>query len=434
MRTDPEPASPLRGRKLLVAVSGSIAAVKIPLLVSSLSKAGADVRCLVTPSGEQFVSAVALASLSRHRCYRDQDQWDPSFSRPLHIELAEWAELIVLAPLSATTLARWAHGQAEGLLASVLIACECPVLAAAAMNTAMWRHPAVQNNWTTVQGFAGVLPLAPSSGLLACDRIGDGRMVSPGLIELAAEAVFSRDADGPVVSQDWCGRRLLVSAGPTIEAIDPARVLTNVSSGRMGVVLAQAARLRGAVVDLVHGPLQLPDTWLEGLHCVRISASVELEDALFELQPQADAIAMAAAVADLRRQDGGLTGCKPAKSALPDLMATGWETVPDLLRALAERRPAQQRLLGFAALTGADHELLERGERKRVSKGCDLMMVNPIDREGQGFGVDCNGGWLLAKGGAEIMPVMPKLALAHRLLDALLCSLKTTQAAICEES
>ena len=431
MRTDSP--SILQGRRLLVAVSGSIAAVKAPLLVSALVKAGAQVRCLVTPSAEHLVSSVALASLSRHRCYRDQDQWDPSFSRPLHIELAEWAELVLLAPLSATSLGRWAHGLADGLLAGVLLACECPVLAAAAMNTAMWRHPAVQSNWGIVQGFPGVLPLAPSPGLLACDRIGDGRMVAPALIELAAEAVFSRKAQGPDASQDWSGRRLLVSAGPTVEAIDPARALTNFSSGKMGVLLAQAARLRGAQVDLVHGPLQLPDAWLEGLNCVSITTSAELDRALQERQPHADAIAMVAAVADLRRRDGGQIG-KPSKSDLPNLLASGWEAVPDLLSSLAGRRHGQQRLLGFTALTGSDQELLDRGESKRVSKGCDLMMVNPIDREGQGFGVDCNGGWLLAKGGAEIMPVMPKLALAHRLLDALLCSLKTTQAAICEES
>ena len=431
MRTDSP--SILQGRRLLVAVSGSIAAVKAPLLVSALVKAGAQVRCLVTPSAEHLVSSVALASLSRHRCYRDQDQWDPSFSRPLHIELAEWAELVLLAPLSATSLGRWAHGLADGLLAGVLLACECPVLAAAAMNTAMWRHPAVQSNWRIVQGFPGVLPLAPSPGLLACDRIGDGRMVAPALIELAAEAVFSRKAQGPDASQDWSGRRLLVSAGPTVEAIDPARALTNFSSGKMGVLLAQAARLRGAQVDLVHGPLQLPDAWLEGLNCVSITTSAELDRALQERQPHADAIAMVAAVADLRRRDGGQIG-KPSKSDLPNLLASGWEAVPDLLSNLSGRRHGQQRLLGFTALTGSDQELLDRGESKRVSKGCDLMMVNPIDRDGQGFGQDCNGGWLLSEGGHETVPVMPKLAVAQRLLDALLGSITTAQAAICDES
>ena len=145
---------------MLVAVSGSIAAVKTPLLVSALVKAGAQVRCLVTPSGAALVSPVALASLSRHRCYLDADQWNPTASRPLHIELAEWAEVTIVAPLSASSLARWSLGSADGLLASVLLATEAPVIAAPAMNTAMWRHPAVQRNWLQIQDFPGVIPFA----------------------------------------------------------------------------------------------------------------------------------------------------------------------------------------------------------------------------------------------------------------------------------
>ena len=154
-----EQASPLYGRRVLVAVSGSIAAVKTPMLVSALVKAGAEVRCLVTSSGAALVSPVALASLSRHRCYLETDQWDPAASRPLHIELAEWAELTIVAPLSASSLARWSQGSADGLLASVLLAMEAPVIAAPAMNTAMWRHPAVQRNWQQIQSFPGVIPL-----------------------------------------------------------------------------------------------------------------------------------------------------------------------------------------------------------------------------------------------------------------------------------
>ena len=139
-----------------------------------------------SPSAAQLVSVVALASLSRHRCYQDADQWDPAQSRPLHIALAEWAELVIVAPLSASTLARWTQGLSEGLLASVLLACEVPVVAAAAMNTAMWGHPAVRRNWALLAEDHRVLRLGPEAGLLACDRIGDGRMASPELIQLAA--------------------------------------------------------------------------------------------------------------------------------------------------------------------------------------------------------------------------------------------------------
>ncbi len=416
MRTDLE--RPLQGRRLLVAASGSIAAVKTPLLVSALVKAGAEVRCLLTASAEQLVSASALACLSRHRCYLERDQWDPACNRPLHIELAEWAELVVVAPLSATSLGRWSQGIADGLLASTLLASEVPVLAAVAMNTAMWKHPAVQRNWDTLQTFPGVLPLAPGAGLLACDRIGDGRMVSPELIELVAASLFSRGMQHANAERDWLGRSLLVSAGSTVEPIDAARVLTNRSSGRMGVLLAQAARMRGADVVLVHGPLQVPDAWREGLHDLPVQTAAEMGELLIQHQPHADAVAMVAAVADLTRRDGGLSS-KPAKNELTSLLSSGWEDVPDLLQELVRHRPQAQRLLGFAALSGSEDVLLERGRIKLQAKGCDLLMVNPIDRPGQGFGDVRNGGWLLGDQLQLRLPAMPKLALAHHLLTAL---------------
>ena len=415
MRTD---SGALKGRRILVAASGSIAAVKTPLLVSALVQAGAQVRCLLSPSAEQLVSPVAVASLSRHRCYLERDQWDPSCARPLHIELAEWAELVVVAPLSATTLGRWVHGLADGLLASTLLACERPVLAAVAMNTAMWKHPAIQANWQSLHQFPSVMPLPPSPGLLACDRLGDGRMADPIRIQLAAAAVFSGDGDAPRCDRSWSGRRLLVSAGATLEAIDPARLISNRSSGRMGVLLAQVARLRGAEVDLVHGPLQVPSAWLEGLCCEPVESADQMQQALQRRQPQADALAMVAAVADLRRSDAGLSS-KPAKADLPQLLSQGWEPVPDLLRDLVNRKPSGQRILGFAALTGSDDELLRRGAEKRGLKGCDLLMVNPVDRPGEGFAEDHASGWLLGDALQQRLPVMSKLVLAQRLLDAL---------------
>ena len=415
MRTDKP--SPLNGRRVLVAVSGSIAAVKTPLLVSALVKAGAEVRCLVTSSGAALVSPIALASLSRHRCYLEADQWNPVAPRPLHIELAEWAELTVVAPLSASSLARWSQGSADGLLASVLLATEGPVIAAPAMNTAMWRHPAVQRNWLQIQEFPKVVPLLPTSGLLACDRVGDGRMADPTLIQLAAESVFSRGPDAPVATCDWSGISLLVSAGPTQETIDAARFLSNRSSGRMGVLLAQAARFRGATVHLVHGPLDLPDAWLEGLQCTPVESAAQLSSALQLALPTSDVLVMAAAVADLRREAASEE--KMPKKQLQDVLSSGWTEVPDLLSNLTRQRRPGQLVLGFSALTGDDKHLLEKAERKRLEKGCDLMMVNPVDRDGQGFGNQPNGGWLLGEGWNRNLPVTTKLTLSHQLLDAL---------------
>ncbi|WP_415398988.1 bifunctional phosphopantothenoylcysteine decarboxylase/phosphopantothenate--cysteine ligase CoaBC [Synechococcus sp. W4D4] len=412
MRTEPL-ADPLKGRRVLVGISGSIAAVKLPLVVSALAKRGAEVRCVLTPSAAQLVSPVALASLSRQRCYLDADQWSHTAARPLHVELAEWAELVLLAPLSATSLGRWVYGLGDTLLASVLLATEAPVLAAAAMNTAMWSSPGVLRNWQTLQHFERVLPLGPAEGLLACDREGAGRMAEPASLLLALESLATWGWQ-----RDWTGRRLLVSAGPTREWLDPARCVSNPSTGRMGVLLAQAARLRGAEVDLVHGPLQVEPAWLEGVHCHPIETGAELQECLEELQPQASAIAMSAAVADHRPKQ--CFSHKPDKQALALAMEAGWEPVPDLLRALVDRRPAGQVILGFAAHTG---DVLPQAQAKLARKGCDLLFANPIDAPGAGFGSLSNEGWILGPGAAvERVQPASKLALAHRLLSALAAS------------
>jgi len=411
MRTEaPGPPDPLAGRRILVGISGSIAAVKLPLVVSALAKRGAEVRCVLTPSAERLVSAVALASLSRQRCFLDADQWSPTAPRPLHVELAEWAELVLVAPLSATSLGRWVHGLGDSLLASILLATEAPVLAAAAMNTAMWASPGVLANWRQLQAFERVLPLGPAEGLLACDRQGTGRMAEPELLLLALESLATWGW-----RRDWQGRRLLVTAGPTREWLDPARTISNPSTGRMGVLLAQAARLRGAEVQLLHGPLQLDPAWLEGLECQPIDTGEQLQQQLRLRQPGVEAIAMAAAVADHRPV--AAQPQKLDKQALAAQLDQGWEAVPDLLQELVQRRPAGQRILGFAAHSG---DVLPQAQAKFARKGCDLLFANPIDRPGAGFAVSSNQGWLLGPGDA-VEPIAPqsKLAVAHRLLTAL---------------
>ena len=413
------PSDPLAGRRVLVLISGSIAAVKLPQLVSALVKRGAEVRCVVTPSAARLVSPVALASLSRHVCHGDDDPWSPAAARPLHVELAEWAELVLLAPLSATTLGRWVHGLGDTLVASVLLACEAPVLAAPAMNTAMWSSPGVAANWRALQQWERVLPLPPGRGLLACDRVGDGRMAEPERLLLGLESLATWGW-----RQDWRGRRLLVSAGPTREPLDPARCLTNPSTGLMGLCLAQAARLRGAEVDLVHGPLSAPLALLEDLRAHPIDTAAELEQALARLQPEVSAIAMAAAVADHRR--AAPLAHKLPKQELERNLREGWEPVPDLLAGLVRRRPAGQAILGFAAYSG---DQLDAVQAKFARKGCDLLFANPIDTAGAGFGSLTNAGWLLGPG-ERISRVEPasKLAIAHRLLSALREELVSGQA------
>jgi phosphopantothenoylcysteine decarboxylase/phosphopantothenate--cysteine ligase len=415
MTTEPaacQPAvpDPLAGRRILVGISGSIAAVKMPLVVSALAQRGAQVRCVLTASAQQLVSPVALACLSRHACLLDADQWSHQAARPLHVDLAEWAELVLLAPLSATSLGRWVHGLADNLLASTLLATEAPVLAAAAMNTAMWGAPAVRRNWELLASFERVLPLGPAIGLLACDRQGDGRMAEPLQLQLALECLQLWGW-----RRDWAGLRLLVTAGPTREPLDPARCITNPSSGRMGVLLAQAARLRGAEVTLVHGPLAVDPQLLDGLCCQPVQTAAEMEQALLRLQPGVDAIAMAAAVADHRREQP--LGHKLSKHDLAAELSRGWQAVPDLLAGLVARRPAGQRILGFAAQTG---DVLPLARAKWARKGCDLLFANPIDQAAAGFAVNTNQGWLLgAAGGEQWLQPASKLAIAQQLLTAL---------------
>ncbi len=408
-------------RRILVGITGSIAAVKSPELISELISSGAEVRCMVTQSAARLVSPVAIASLSRNPCLQDEDQWSANQPRPLHISLAEWAEIIIIAPLTASTLSRWVNGLGEGLVASVLLASEKPVIAAAAMNSAMWENDAVQKNWELLLNNPRFLGLNPTSGLLACNRIGDGRMAEPKAIKLAIESCIIQADEQGHLPRDFKGEKILVSAGPTFESLDIARGITNRSSGKMGVLIAQAARFRGAEVDLIHGPLSVPEEWLEGLNTYRINDSEELQNKLSQLQRKAKALIMAAAVADLRRTKGISGKNKTAKEYLLKKIGSELELVPDLIANLSKSKPPKQILVGFAALTGSDTEIQKDGEQKRLKKGCDILMANPIDRDGQGLETNCNGGWLLSNGGmVQKVPVTSKLSVAHRILDAVL--------------
>ncbi len=406
-----------KGLKILVCVSGSIAAVKTPLLVSELIKSGAEVRCVITQSASHLVSPLALSTLSRHRCYQDEDQWNKKEHKPLHIALSEWADIIVIAPLSASSLSRWVTGLGDNLLASILLASESPIIAAAAMNTGMWQNNAVIKNWETLDNYPKILKLSPSSGLLACDRIGEGRMVSNEIIALAIESALLARENQSNFKKDLTGLNFLITAGPTIESLDPARQLSNKSTGRMGVFIAQAAKFRGAHVDLIHGDLTIPCSLLEGLNTIHISNGLEMQKTLEKLQPSADVIIMAAAVSDLRHKTT-VSRRKLTKENLIKSFKNNLEIVPDLLTEVNARKKKNQFSLGFSALTGNDEELKTIGEEKRINKSCDLLMANPIDRLNQGFGDNPNGGFLLGPNQMVIkMEMSSKFELANKLLD-----------------
>ena len=406
----------LSGKKILVAVTGSIAAVKAPILVSRLIKAGAEVKCVITQSATNLVSPLSLSTLSRNKCYQDKDQWSDSQTKPLHIALAEWAELIIVAPLSATSLSKFTSGSADGLLASILLASQSQIVMAAAMNTSMWENQSVKKNWNYVKTIDQVITLEPSAGLLACDRVGNGKMVNLDIIEMASESAFIFHAENKFLTKDLKDIRFLISAGPTVEALDAARQLTNRSSGKMGVLIAQAAKLRGAEVDLVHGPVSVQQDLLEGLNTYPVRSSNEMGAKIDDLQPSAQVIVMAAAVSDFKNNSPSEQKISKEfflKSIFDDL-----EMTSDLIKNQTKKKLENQIFLGFAAETGSDNEIIEKGEKKRVSKGCDLLMANPIDRAGQGFDENFNSGFLLGpKKMVKKLSFSPKLAISHQLLD-----------------
>ncbi len=413
-------SSNLKGKKLLILITGSIAAVKVPLLISNLIKEGAQIKCVISPSATRLVSPLSVSTLSRHRCYQDEDQWNPNESKPLHIALNEWADLVLIAPLSASSLARWVHGLAEGLIASLLCACEKTIIAAPAMNTGMWSNQGVKANWLQIQKYPNVLTLEPSEGLLACDRTGEGKMAAIDVIEIAIQSVLIQLKKHGCLKKDWKGYKLLITAGPTVEDIDSARYLTNRSSGQMGVFLAQAAKFRGGEIDFIHGPLQVSSNLLEGLNNFQIRNANDMSKIINDLQPYADAIIMSAAISDLKAKTL-VENRKLKKQILIESLTNNLELVPDLLSSLTQKSKPNQVTLGFSALTGTDEEIQEAGLSKKNIKGCDLLFANPIDRPNQGFEENLNQGWLIGPVNRVVsIPLDSKLSIAHLLLDELM--------------
>jgi phosphopantothenoylcysteine decarboxylase / phosphopantothenate---cysteine ligase len=394
-------------RRVLVAVGGGIAAYKVCQLVSSLVQAGMQVRVMLTDAAQQFVTPLSFSTLSRTSAYTDQDFWQGDRGRPLHIELGEWAELIILAPLTANTLGKLAHGLADNLVTNTILASTCPVIAAPAMNTDMWEQKTVQRNWHTLLEDDRYHAANPGSGLLACDRVGTGRMAEPETLLLQIQSLLMRS------QRDLVGKHILVSAGSTQEFLDPVRYIGNPSTGKMGAAIAQAAFYRGASVTMVHGPMAQVDLqFLSGVRLIEATTAVTMRNAMQQEMAAVDWIFMAAAVADLKPKD--YRDRKIPKNDLPKRLAL--VEVPDIIAGLSNHKQRHQRLVGFAAQTG-DFETpaKEKMERKEL----DAIVANPIDLPNGGFGSDVNQGvWLDRWGRREEIPLCSKLEMAHRILDA----------------
>lgn len=389
----------LQSRNVLVGVSGGIAAYKTAELVRLLVKDGANVRVVMTENATQFITPLTLQTLSGNPVLTHTFDL-ASGAEIKHVAWADEADVLVLAPATANLLAKAAHGIADDLLTSMLLVVRCPVVVAPAMNVHMWTHPIVQANLSRLRDTLGWHVVEPVEGLLACGYEGQGKLAAP---ETIADAVARA-----LRPADLKGRRILVTAGPTREHLDPVRFISNPSTGKMGIAVAAAAAERGAEVTLVLGPTESPVP--PGIaSVVRVESAQEMFEAAQHAYSQADAFIAAAAVADQR----------PVRRA-PQKVKKGQEDemiqltrTPDILYELSKRKEGRV-LVGFAAET---ENVVEHAREKLARKNCDFIVANDVTEPGSGFGTPTNHAIIVTADAVERLPMLDKRELAHRILD-----------------
>jgi Phosphopantothenoylcysteine decarboxylase (EC 4.1.1.36) len=386
--------------RVLVAVTGGVAAIKAPHLLRLLRARGHEVRVLATPRALEFITPLSLAVAAGGEVATEEAWFRPD-GRALHIDLARWAEVVLVAPATAEAMAKAALGLSDDLLSATLLAGARRVAWAPAMNEAMWLAPQTQGHAERLKAL-GHAVFGPGYGPLAAVGEGEGwgRMLEPEELLERLEAFLA--------PKDLLGLRLLVSAGPTREYLDPVRFISNPSSGRMGYAVAEAARDRGAEVVLVSGPTCLKAPW--GVEVVRVESALEMRQAILERYPWAKAVVMAAAVADYRPAEV-LKDKEPKAEAEKTIRLV---PNPDILKELGERKEGRV-LVGFAMETASG---LERAQEKLRRKNLDLIALNWVNREGVGFGSPENEVVLIARDGRVLeLPRMEKRQVAHRILD-----------------
>jgi phosphopantothenoylcysteine decarboxylase / phosphopantothenate---cysteine ligase len=391
--------------RVLIGIGGGIGAYKIAEIVSSLFKTGIEVKVILTTGGEQFITPLTVATLSRHPAYTDRDFWQPIHHRPLHIELGEWADLLLIAPMTANTLGKLVYGLADNLLTNTVLASTCPILLAPAMNTEMWEQASVQRNWQLIGQDSRYHSVGPAAGLLACDRVGMGRMAEPDSILPYINSLLHTQG-----KLDLLGKKVLISAGGTREFFDPVRFIGNPATGKMGLALAQAAAHRGASVTLVHSTL--PDVSIDDrIKTVSVVNSEEMHRNMLAYFPAADLVLMSAAVADVK--PANYSAQKLPKKLLPTELKL--VPVPDILAELSKLKQPHQKLIGFAAQTG---DIITPALEKLDRKQLDAIVTNPVDLPDSGFGSDRNQAVILKHNG-DSFGILPctKLKMAHQILD-----------------
>ena len=396
----------LEKRSIILGVTGGIAAYKAVELLRLLKADGADVTVVMTENAKRFVGPATFQALSGRPVADDLWAWRPGM--PIeHLALALTADLAIVAPATANTLAKMAAGIADDLLGTLLLAVTAPVLVAPAMNTRMILHPATQANLATLAA-RGVHVVPAESGALAAEEAGYGRLAAVGTIHARVRELL-------LTPRDLAGRRVLVTAGPTRESLDPVRFFSNRSSGKMGLAVAVAARDRGAQVTLVAGPIALPCP--AGVDMVAVVTAEQMRHAVLAHLDAADVVVMAAAVADYRP---GAPGAEKIKKAGRGRLVVELEPTPDILAELGARRGPQV-LVGFAAETG---DPAAAARRKLTEKNLDLVVANDVTLPGAGFDVDTNQVEIFTRDGRRIaVPLAPKALVAGRILDEVVAAL-----------
>lgn len=391
----------LEGKTVVLGVTGSIAAYKIANLTSMLVKLHADVHVLMTKNATNFINPITFETLTNHKCL--VDTFDRNFNYNIeHVALGDKADVVLVAPASANVIAKMAHGIADDMLTTTVLACRCKKIVAPAMNTNMYDNPVTQDNLEILRGY-GMEVIEPDTGRLACNTVGKGKMPSE-------EVLLAHILQEIQYEKDLAGKKVLITAGATREAIDPVRYITNHSTGKMGYALAKIAMRRGADVTLITAPTNLPAPLFADV--VPVVSAQEMFDAVKERAPQMDIIIKAAAVADytpvsvsdekIKKKDGDLS--------LPMRRTT------DILAYLGEHRKPGQFICGFSMET---ENLVENSKKKLQKKNADLIVANNLRDEGAGFGTDTNVVTLVMEEGIVELPCMSKEEVAEAVLDAI---------------
>lgn len=371
----------LQGKKILLGISGSIAAYKSAILVRLLIKAGAEVKVVMSPAAEHFIAPLTLSTLSKNdvlTALSENDSWAN------HVMLGRWADVMLIAPLSCNTLAKMAQGLCDNLLMAVYLSATCPVITAPAMDEDMWKHPATRANINRIEQYGNkVIPV--EKGELASGLNGEGRMAEPEHILTYLQQYFSKSAD-------LAGKKVLVTAGPTYEAIDPVRFIGNHSSGKMGIAIARECMARGASVTLVCGPSSQPLP--AGVNAIRVTSAADMYEACMQIFPDNDIAVMCAAVADYTISNPATQKIKKDNSSL----VLELEKTKDILKAMGEQKKSNQVLVGFALETNNEKEY---ALKKLSSKKADMIVLNSLNDPGAGFGHDSNKIVIFDRNGQE---------------------------------